>query len=101
MHWADVIASKLLEIGGKHRIATGITPSGHIHVGNMREILTGDLVFRAGSDAGVDVTLYYIADDFDPLRKVYPFLPKTYEEHIGKPLSEIPSPGGDGTYSGS
>ncbi len=99
MHWADVIASRLSKAGGSHRIATGITPSGHIHVGNMREILTGDLVFRAASDAGVDVTLYYIADDFDPLRKVYPFLPKTYEEHIGKPLSEIPSPDGDGTYS--
>ncbi|MCK5774066.1 MAG: lysine--tRNA ligase [Thermoplasmata archaeon] len=99
MHWADVIASKLLKTGGKHRIATGITPSGHIHVGNMREILTGDLVYRAAADAGVDVTLYYIADDFDPLRKVYPFLPNTYEEHIGKPLSEIPSPDGEGTYS--
>lgn len=95
MHWADVIALKLKEKGGKQRIATGITPSGHIHVGNMREILTGDIVHRACRDASVDSTLYYLADDFDPLRKVYPFLPDSYSEHVGKPLSEIPSPGDD------
>ncbi|MFW3145666.1 MAG: lysine--tRNA ligase [Thermoplasmatota archaeon] len=100
MHWADVAASRLKEILGDHRIATGITPSGHIHVGNMREILTGDLIHRACRDAGVPSELYYLADDFDPLRKVYPFLPGSYEEHVGKPLSEIPSPGGDeGTYA--
>lgn len=100
MHWADVIALKLKEIEGPHRIATGITPSGHIHVGNMREILTGDIVHRACQDASVDSTLYYLADDFDPLRKVYPFLPEEYKDHIGKPLSEIPSPGdGGGTYA--
>ncbi len=100
MHWADVIASRLKESGGPHRIATGITPSGHIHVGNMREILTGDIVHRAARDLEVDSTLYYLADDFDPLRKVYPFLLEEYSQHVGKPLSEIPSPGDDGgTYA--
>jgi lysyl-tRNA synthetase class 1 len=99
MHWTDVIASRLKETGGIHRIATGITPSGHIHVGNMREILTGDLVHKAAKDAGVDSRLYYLADDVDPLRKVYPFLPDRYEKYVGMPLSEIPSPEGDGSYS--
>jgi len=100
MHWADVIASRLKGSGRPHRIATGITPSGHIHVGNMREIITGDLIHRAAGDIGVDSTLLYMADDFDPLRKVYPFLPPEFKDHVGKPLSEIPSPGGDGgTYS--
>ncbi len=100
MHWADVIASKLAEAGNVHRIATGITPSGHIHVGNMREILTGDLIYRAAKDRNLDASLYYMADDFDPLRKVYPFLPESYSDHVGKPLSEIPSPEDDGrTYA--
>ncbi|MEA3559106.1 MAG: lysine--tRNA ligase [Candidatus Thermoplasmatota archaeon] len=96
MHWADVIASRLEETKDVHKIATGITPSGHIHVGNMREILTGDLIYKAAREKGVNASLYYLADDFDPLRKVYPFLPEKYSEHVGKPLSEIPSPGGDG-----
>ncbi len=101
MHWADVIANQLKDKGGPHRIATGITPSGHIHVGNMREILSGALIHRAARELGVDAKFYYFADDFDPLRKLYPFLGPEYNEHIGKPLSEIPSPGGDGgSYAG-
>jgi len=92
VHWADVIAEELLKKGDSHRIATGITPSGHIHVGNMREILTGDLIHRALKDAGGNSTLYYLGDTFDPLRKVYPFLDPGYAQHIGKPLSEIPCP---------
>jgi len=88
------VARKLADAGSEHRIATGITPSGHIHVGNMREILTGDIVHRAVSDLGLKAQLFYLADDFDPLRKVYPFLPGTYEAHVGKPLSRIPSPDG-------
>lgn len=75
-------------------MSTGITPSGHIHIGNMREVLTADTVVKSLRELGADVKFYYIADTFDPLRKVYPFLdPKVYEQHIGKPLSEIPAPG--------
>ncbi|MDK2832670.1 MAG: lysyl-tRNA synthetase, class, partial [Methanolobus sp.] len=39
-HWADVIADEVLAKGKKHLVATGITPSGHIHIGNMREVVT-------------------------------------------------------------
>lgn len=92
MHWADVIADELVQKGTQHRIATGITPSGHIHVGNMREILTGDLIHRALTDRGGDSTLFYLGDTFDPLRKVYPFLDDSYAQYVGHPLSEIPCP---------
>ena len=38
----------------------------------------------------------YIADNFDPLRKVYPFLdPERFEPLVGRPLSEIPCPCGE------
>lgn len=94
MHWADVLASQLEE-GKHHVIATGITPSGPIHIGNMREILTADAIYRAALDRGLDAELIYVADDFDQLRKVYPFLPKEYEKYVGMPLSEIPCPCGE------
>ena len=94
MHWADVLADELLKDDKKHVLATGITPSGPIHIGNMREVLTTDAVYRSVLNKGGDAELIYIADDFDNLRKVYPFLPKTYEKHVGKPLSEIPCPCG-------
>lgn len=93
IHWADVIAEKL-EGSGPHTIATGITPSGPVHIGNMREVMTAEAVYRALLDRGVKARLIYIADNFDRLRRLYPFLPESFNEHIGKPLSEIPCPEG-------
>ena len=94
IHWADVVAASVKE-GVEHRVATGITPSGPIHIGNMREVLTGDLVYKAMKERGLRAELLYIADDFDPLRKVYPFLPESYAEWVGKPVSDIPCPCGE------
>ncbi len=93
-HWADVIAENLLLRGENHVIATGITPSGPIHIGNLREMLTADAVRRAIIDKGGEAEMVYVADTFDPLRKRYPFLPKEYEDYVGMPLSEIPDPEG-------
>lgn len=93
IHWADVIAQKL-ENSGPQTIATGITPSGPVHIGNMREVMTADAVYRALLDKGVEARLIYVADTYDRLRRLYPFLPESFKEHIGKPLSEIPCPTG-------
>ncbi len=98
-HWADVTATELMEQHGKDGrqvFATAITPSGPIHVGNMREVLTTEAIFRATIEAGGDAELIYIADDYDPLRKVYPFLHADYEPYVGLPLREIPAPLPDG-----
>lgn len=95
MHWADVIAEDLLKKDKKHILATGITPSGPIHIGNMREVLTTDAVYRSIINKGGKAEFIYIADDFDNLRKVYPFLNKKYEKFVGLPLSEIPCPCGE------
>ena len=99
MHWADVIAEKLLRSGKKHVISSGITPSGPIHLGSMREILTADAIVRAVNDKGGNAKLIYVADNADPLRKVYPFLDeKKFKEYVGRPLAEIPAPDGNGSY---
>ncbi len=96
MHWSEAIAQDIVakRKEKKHVIATGITPSGDIHVGNLREIITGDAVYAALRSMDVDARLIYIADTFDPLRRRYPFLPPEYEAHVGKPISEIPDPEG-------
>lgn len=96
MHWADSFVKNL---SGEQLFSTGISPSGPIHVGNMREILTGDILFKAAVDSGLKSRFIYLCDDIDPLRKVYPFLPETYADYVGHPLSMIPSPDGEGTYS--
>lgn len=98
VHWADVIAEKVLNENdkqkedGKHLVAAGITPSGNINISNVREAVIADTVYRALIDKGADVDFICIADNFDPLHKVHPFLPESYIEHVGKPISEIPWP---------
>ncbi len=93
--WAGPIADEVRRARpGPCTIATGVSPSGPIHIGNLREVFIADSVARALRERGELARLIYIADSYDPLRKVYPFLPKSYEAHVGKPLSEIPDPEG-------
>ena len=63
----------------------------------MREVVTADAVYRAILDRGADADFIIIVDNCDPLHKVYPFLPESYTEHIGKPISEVPCPCGNCT----
>ncbi len=99
MHWSSAIAKDIVERRKekKHVVATGITPSGDIHVGNLREIIIADAVHSALLSMDVEARFIYVADTFDPLRRRYSFLPEEYEAHVGKPLSEIPDP--DGCHS--
>ena len=94
-HWADEAAERVRDSGRPPVLSTGISPSGEIHVGNMREVLTADAVYRALRDLGVPSRFHYVCDNFDPLRRVYPFLDRAeYEPRIGRPISEIPCPCG-------
>lgn len=94
MHWADVVASR---VGDDQVISTAISPSGEIHVGNMREVLTGEMVFRAVRRAGKNARFYYEADDMDPLRKVPAGIDPSFSKYIGVPLYKTPSPDGKHT----
>jgi lysyl-tRNA synthetase class 1 len=94
-HWADEVAAAVVAGGRDAVLSTGISPSGEIHIGNMREVLTADAVYRALVERGSHARFHYVADNFDPLRRVYPFLdPARYEPHVGRPLSAIPCPCG-------
>lgn len=88
MHWADAEIRNI--DADRPLIATGEAPSGPIHLGHIREILTGEALSRAS-----DGDLVLIVDSFDPLRRSYPFLDDSFEAHIGKPLSDIPCPCGE------
>ena len=92
-HWADEVADAVLADARPPVVSTGISPSGEIHIGNMREVLTADAVYRAVKGRGASVRFNYVCDNFDPLRRVYPFLDASvYEPLIGRPLSEIECP---------
>ena len=97
-HWADKTVDQLIsERGnGPFLIASGISPSGRIHVGNAREVVTADIINRVLKERGIDTKFIFIADDYEPLRKVYPFLDEEiFEQYVGTPISEIPAPSGE------
>jgi len=93
--WADKIAEDILKQKGEKNVyvcASGITPSGQVHIGNFREVITTDLVVQALKDKGKKVRFVYSWDDYDRFRKVPTGVSKEYEKYLGKAISEIPSP---------
>ncbi len=94
MHWADVIAKELMSRQDSNLISAGISPTGFIHVGSLREAVTAEAVRKALEDKGADARMIYLIDSYDPLRRCYEFLPETFEGEVGKPISHIPCPYG-------
>lgn len=95
IHWADYAATKVIKENGnkkKYVCASGITPSGQIHIGNFREIITTDLIVKALERKGKKVRFIYSWDDFDRFRKVPKGVPKQFEKYIGMPLVKVPDP---------
>jgi len=97
MHWADFTAQRLHKERGNNQIlCSGITPSGEIHLGNLREILTAEMIHRACLDLELNSRYIFIVDSMDPLRRIYPFLSDEYQKYIGCPLAYIPAPDKNG-----
>jgi lysyl-tRNA synthetase, class I len=88
--WAERIAEGLGE--GPHVVVAGISPSGHIHVGNLREVLVGEAVANALRARGEEVRFIFHADTIDPLRKIAPGIPEEFEEFIGQSIARVPDP---------
>lgn len=98
--WADRQVASLLETWGPRdpfHIESGITPSGVIHIGNFREVITQDIVRRALEDQGFDAVFYYIWDDYDRFRKVPAGMPEPemLAENLGRPVCDVPDPTGE------
>ena len=90
--WAERVADSLG--AGPHVVVSGISVSGNIHAGNLREVLVAEAVANALRQRGEEVRFIFHADTIDPLRKIAPGIPQSYEEFIGHSLSHIPDPEG-------
>ncbi|MBI4864345.1 MAG: lysine--tRNA ligase [Candidatus Riflebacteria bacterium] len=76
-------------------LQTGFGPSGFPHIGTFGEITRTTFVRLALTDLGAKNTrLIVFSDDMDGLRKVPLTFPAAMNEHLGKPLNEIPDPFG-------
>lgn len=72
--------------------ASGISPSGPIHLGNLRELMTTHFIAEELKRRGHHAEHIHSWDDYDRFRKVPAGIPAEWEQHIGKPLCEVPDP---------
>ncbi len=72
--------------------ASGASPSGPVHLGNLREFLTVHFVAEEIGRRGLPVRHLHSWDDYDRFRKVPVGVPESWSEHIGRPLSGVPDP---------
>lgn len=94
-HWADQQAAKIIKEKGDlelYTCASGITPSGTVHIGNFREIITVDLIVRALRSRGKNVRFIYSWDDYDVFRKVPANMPnpEVLEKYLRYPITMVP-----------
>ncbi len=74
--------------------SSGISPSGPVHLGNLREFLMPHFVAEELRRRGVAVRHLHVWDDYDRFRKVPRGVDPSYAEHIGRPLVAVPDPWG-------
>ena len=95
VHWADIYADKIIREKGEkdlYTCASGITPSGTVHIGNFREIISVDLVVKALREKGKNVRFIYSWDDYDVFRKVPKNMPEQelLATYLRKPITLVP-----------
>jgi lysyl-tRNA synthetase class 1 len=89
--WADEEA-KLLEPGRPHVVRDSKTPSGAVPISALRGPIISDALYRTFKRHGLDVRFVYTIDDYDPMDSQSMKELAGMAEHMGKPLSAIPSP---------
>ncbi len=100
--WIQEVADKVEAFHGQHHpdsskivCASGISPSGPIHLGNLRELMTVHFVADELRRRGREVDHIHSWDDFDRLRKIPFGVDPSFSENIGRPIAEIPDPFGE------
>ncbi|MFB7141375.1 lysine--tRNA ligase [Gottfriedia sp. NPDC056225] len=97
MHWAYKIANEIIEKYPNQETyvcASGISPSGSVHIGNFREIITTYFVVKALKNLGKKTRFIFSWDDFDRFRKVPNNIDPSFSKYIRQSYSSIPDPYG-------
>jgi lysyl-tRNA synthetase class 1 len=96
MDWADELAAR---VSGPQVVNDSKTPSGTVHVGSLRGPVILDVIARALRANGHETTLLYGIDDMDPMDAQSLLTPDAIDREMGRPLSHVPDPAGDGHAS--
>jgi lysyl-tRNA synthetase class 1 len=94
--WADELAGS---VSGPQVVNDSKTPSGTVHVGSLRGPVILDTIWRALRARGLEATLLYGIDDYDPMDAQALLTPDAVADAMGKPLAHIPDQEADGHAS--
>lgn len=96
MQWLNKIVDELITCvpEGEIIVSSGVSPSGTYHLGTLREVLTAEAIYREVKRRGRQSRHIHVVDDMDVFRKVPVGVSSEFEKYLGKPLCEVPSPGG-------
>ena len=94
VHWLEEIVNEILNRNvSRITLSTGKTPSGHIHVGILREIIICDALRRILEEKGKKVNVYLFLDSLDAAKRFPTYINSDFQkEHLGKPFALIPCP---------
>jgi len=94
IHWLEETIERILEKKPSQiTLSTGKTPSGHIHIGILREIIICDALRRIFEEKGKNVKFYLFMDDFDAAKRFPDYIDEKFaEKNLGKPFVLIPCP---------
>jgi lysyl-tRNA synthetase, class I len=81
--------------GAAPTCASGISPSGSVHLGNLRELMTPHLVADEVRRSGRSCRHILSWDDYDRFRRVPAGFPESFAEFVGRPLTSVPDPAVD------
>jgi hypothetical protein len=98
--WREILeaADKVLERFPNeacYTCAAGISPSGVVHFGNFRDVMTSYAVYQSLRQRGAPARLLFSWDNFDRFRKVPVDLDASFQQYVGMPLSSVPYPEGE------
>src|SRR5215510_15916316 len=101
-HWTEQVADRVEQEARRRKgpgativCASGVSPSGPIHLGNLREVMTVHLVSEELRSRGRNVDHIHSWDDFDRLRKIPAGAPEEFGKYVGNALSDVPDPWGE------
>ncbi len=97
-HWIAKATDEVFSTFGDRDIyncASGHSPSGTIHFGNFRDIITSYAIACELRARGKKARLFLSWDNYDRFRKVPAGVDPSFAKYIGFPLTKIPDPWGE------
>lgn len=94
VHWVEEIVEEIYaRKSDEITLSTGKTPSGHIHLGILREIIICDALRRVLEKNGKVVNNLLFFDSLDAAKRFPAYIAEDFQKkHLGKPFAMIPCP---------